>query len=347
MRIGVVPEGPLERVLLATGAVPTPLLETMIAMMLARTLMVGCKLGVFEALAAGALDAEAVAKQTGTDGRAIRKLLDALVAARYLRARDGRYALAPVARRWLLAESEPSLRDNLIFRFLEWDLLSGYEEFVRTGTPLEMHDTADDAQWSVYQRGMRSLAGLSADEVARRMPVPAQAIRLLDIGGSHGLYSVRLCQRHPALTATILDLPEAVRHAAPILAREGMGERVVHRPGNALADDLGEAVYDVVLISNLVHHFDDPTNRALARRVVRALRPGGVFAILEPLRPASPQAAGQFGALLDLYFAMTSASGTWTLGEMRDWQRDAGLALRRPIRLRTLPGAVIQAATRS
>src|SRR5512145_2232374 len=70
MRIGVVPEGPLERVLLATGAVPTPLLETMIAMMLARTLMVGCKLGVFEALAAGALDVEAVAKQTGTEARA-------------------------------------------------------------------------------------------------------------------------------------------------------------------------------------------------------------------------------------------------------------------------------------
>jgi SAM-dependent methyltransferase len=346
MRIGVVPEGPLERVLLATRALPTPLLESMTAMMLARTLMVGCKLGVFEALAGGALDAEGLAGQIGADARATRKLLDALVAARYLRTQGGRYALAPVARKWLLPEGRTSLRDNLLFRFVEWDLLSGYEAFVRTGKPLDMHDNADASQWSLYQRGMRSLASLSADEIARRMPVPAQAAALLDIGGSHGLYSVRLCQRHPALRATILDLPEAVRHAAPILAREGMGDRVVHRAGNALKDDLGDGAFDVVLISNLVHHFDDPTNRALARRVARALRPGGIFAILEPLRPASPETAGQVGALLDLFFAMTSASGTWTLEELRDWQRDAGLAPRHAIRLRTLPGAVIQAATR-
>ena len=346
MRIGAVPESPLERLLLAAGAVPRPLVETMGAMLLARTLMVGSKVGVFEALADGALDPNALAQRTGTEARALAKLLDALVAAGYLRLRRGRYALAPLARKWLLAASGKSLHDNMLFRFMEWDLLTGYESYVRTGKPLDVHENADDAQWNLYQRGMRSLAGLSADEVARRTPVPARATALLDVGGSHGLYAVRLCQRHPSLRATILDLPEAVRHAAPILAREGMNDRVVHRAGNALADDLGEAAWDVVLVSNLVHHFDDAANRALARRVARALRPGGVFAILEPVRPVSPRAAGQVGALLDLYFAMTSASGTWTLDEMQGWQSDAGLALRRPIRLRTLPGAVIQAAER-
>jgi hypothetical protein len=35
------------------------------------------------------------------------------------------------------------------------------------------------------------------------------------------------------------------------------------------------------------------------------------------------------GAFFDLYFGMTSASGTWTLAEMRDWQRAAGLVPRR------------------
>jgi hypothetical protein len=38
MKIGAVPESPLERLLLAAGAVPTPLVETMGAMLLARTL---------------------------------------------------------------------------------------------------------------------------------------------------------------------------------------------------------------------------------------------------------------------------------------------------------------------
>ena len=55
---------------------------------------------------------------------------------------------------------------------------------------------------------------------------------------------------------------------------------------------------------------------------------------------------GQIAALLDFYFALTSQSGTWTPEEMAAWQRAAGLEPQRPIRLRTAPGAGIQAAAK-
>jgi SAM-dependent methyltransferase len=144
----------------------------------------------------------------------------------------------------------------------------------------------------------------------------------------------------------VLDLPEAVEHAAPILAAEGMGDRVVHRPGDALTDDLGTEAYDVVFTANLVHHLRDEQNRDLAARVARALRPGGVYAILDAFRPRTPKEAGQLGALLEFYFALTSQSGTWTPEEMAAWQRDGGLEPKRPIRLRTVPGGGIQVATK-
>jgi len=346
MRIGVVAENPIERVLLAAGVLPTPLLETLQAMLLARSLVVASKLGVFEGLASEPLTSRQLAEAIGTDPRATAKLLNALVGARYLRHRHGRYRLTRAARRWLLARSRQSLHDNMLFRFLEWDLLDGVESFVRSGDPLEVHRNIDPEGWNVYQRGMRSLASLSADEVARRLPVPKDATTMLDIGGSHGYYAVCLCRHHPGLRATILDLPRAVEHAAPILAEENMGERVVHWAGDALKEDLGEETWDLVFICNLVHHFDDETNRALACRVARALRPRGAFAILEPVRPESPESGGQTGALLDLYFALTSDSGTWSLDEMADWQRQAGLEPRKPIHLRSLPGQAIQIAVK-
>jgi 2-polyprenyl-3-methyl-5-hydroxy-6-metoxy-1,4-benzoquinol methylase len=137
-----------------------------------------------------------------------------------------------------------------------------------------------------------------------------------------------------------------VAHAAPLLAREGMGERVRHRAGNALTDDLGTEAYDVVLIANLVHHFDDATNRDLVRRVARALRPGGVLVIGEVIRPRSPEVAGQIGALTDLYFAVTSEGGTYSFAEIAAWQRDAGLTPRRPKRLVTAPGGGLQIAAK-
>jgi hypothetical protein len=53
------------------------------------------------------------------------------------------------------------------------------------------------------------------------------------------------------------------------------------------------------------------------------------------------------GALLEFYFAMTSESGTWAVEEIADWQRQAGLEPRRPIRFRSVPGVGIQAATKA
>jgi hypothetical protein len=78
--------------------------------------------------------------------------------------------------------------------------------------------------------------------------------------------------------------------------------------------------------------------------VAGALRPGGVYAVLDEFRPDNPSEAGQVGALLEFYFALTSQSGTWAVGEIADWQRQAGLSPRRPIRFRTAPGMGIQAA---
>jgi 2-polyprenyl-3-methyl-5-hydroxy-6-metoxy-1,4-benzoquinol methylase len=112
--------------------------------------------------------------------------------------------------------------------------------------------------------------------------VPKTARSLLDIGGSHGFYSVALCRRYAGLTATILELPEAIPTAAEILAREGMADLVVHVAGNVLEDDLGVGAYDAVLIANLVHHFDAGQNFDLAQKVARALRPGGVLLVMAP-----------------------------------------------------------------
>lgn len=161
---------------------------------------------------------------------------------------------------------------------------------------------------------------------------------MLDIGGGHGAYAVAFCRRHPQLTATILDLPHATETAAPILAEEKMGRRVVHRQGNALTEDIGRAQWDFIFIAHLVHHFDRAANEALIGRVAGALTPNGVVAILDVLRSRSPEAASQTEALLDLYFALTSHSGTWSHDEINDWMRRAGLTPGRAVRLRTAPG---------
>jgi SAM-dependent methyltransferase len=346
VRLGAIPENPIEAIVARLNIAPRPFLETQLAYTLARVIMVGTKLGIFDALAGGEATAEEVARRCGTDRAATEKLLFALAGAKYLKATDGGYALMPVSRKWLLSDSEHSLTDKLLLQLYEWEWLERSEEYVRTGEPLEIHEIASDEQWDIYQRGMRSMARGFADEATRRMPVPDGATEMLDIGGSHGYYSVALCRRHGGLRSVVLDLAPAVEHAAPLLARENMGDRVVHRVGDALGDDLGTDAYDLVFTAQLVHHFSEDQNRELTRRIARALRPGGVYAILDAFRSPTPKDAGQVGALLDFYFALTSQSGTWSPEEMAGWQRDAGLEPRKAIHLRTAPGSGIQAAAK-
>ena len=346
MKIKVVGENPIEQVVLALGIPPVTLMDTHMSMLRARAIMVGTKLGIFDAVAKGAHTVEAIAAACGTDRYATEKLLGALTGSGYIKYAGERYELTAVSRKWVISTSPDSLRDKILFEFAEWDLIARTEEYVRSGQPLEVHESIDPGTWSIYQRAMRALAGLAAPEVVKRMPSLAGATRMLDIGGSHGFYSVSFCRKYPALQAVVLDLPTAVEHAAPILAAEKMGDRVTHRPGNALTDDIGTEAWDFVFTAQLVHHFNEAANHELARRVARALKPGGMFAILELLRPVSPDKAGQLGALLDLYFALTSESGTWSADEMMSWQRDAGLVPLKPIFLRTMPGAAAVVAKR-
>lgn len=346
MKIAAVPETLLEWLLTLAGRAPTPVVETFHAVILARAVMVATRLGVFEALADGPRTAPEVARELGVDGGAIEKLLNVLVAARYLGFRADRYALTRLARRWLLRRSPVSVHDNMQLRFLEWQAVERLEDFVRTGKPLDVHAMIRPDQWEVYQRGMRALARLSAAEVVRRVPMPAGARAMLDVGGGHGHYALAFCRRYPQLRATILDLPAAVDAAAPILTETAVNGRVTHRSGDATTDDLGENAWDLVFMSHLVHHFDETTNAALLRRAGRALRPGGVLAILDVLRPVSPAATGQTGALLDLYFAITSNAGTWSDKEIRRWQIQAGLQPGKHVSLRSAPGMTIMIATK-
>jgi 2-polyprenyl-3-methyl-5-hydroxy-6-metoxy-1,4-benzoquinol methylase len=304
----MVPKSLVERLLLGSGILPPAIFECWFGMMLSRTVMAATRLDIFESLAAGPLTVDEVAQRCGTHPRATGKLLDALVGLSCLKVSGERYSLRRSLRSWILKDSKNSFRDQNLLHYLEWRWWEHCEEYVRTGKPLRVHQTMTDEEWGVYQRGMRSGIEMPAHWVARHVPLAKTARQMLDIGGGHGYFSVSLCRRYPQLRSTILELPEAIKHASPVLAEEEMGDRVVSQADNALTDDLGDGVYDLVFMSAVVHHFDDATNRDLMRRIARALKPGGIVAIWEPVRQDRAGRFRQIGGLLDLFFGFFQRS---------------------------------------
>lgn len=336
MKIGVIPENVFEWLALALGYVPTPLIEIGGGIIFVRALMVATKLNLFEALASESLSTQEVAARCATDPEATQKLLNALVTMGYLCKNRELYALTPFARKWLLKEAPHSLHDFVVYEFVDWELVSHMEDFIRTGKPVLVHEQMSSDDWKLYQYGMQSIANLVAPEVAKRIPVPRGARNMLDVGGSHGCYSVEICRRYPNLNAVILDLPEAVEFAAPLLTKAGMGNRVIHKAGNVLTDKLGTDVYDLILISNLVHHFDEATNRELVRRAAQALKPGGYLVIQEHVMTSShsPNKSGQtLAGLWNLFYALISGSSICQLEAVTSWQQEAGLIPKKSISL--------------
>src|SRR5436305_1534224 len=62
--------------------------------------------------------------------------------------------------------------------------------------------------------------------------------RLLDVGGNSGEFALRLCRRHPALRATVLDLPTVCAIGRQHLRRDPEADRITFLPGNAVTDPL-------------------------------------------------------------------------------------------------------------
>ena len=98
MRYGIIAESAVERIGLASGQVPTPMLEPYGAGF-GRALMVATKIGLFEAMNKAPLTAEEVAVRCDVDNRGVEKLMNLLVGMRYLRrGSDARYDLTKLSR---------------------------------------------------------------------------------------------------------------------------------------------------------------------------------------------------------------------------------------------------------
>lgn len=147
------------------------------------------------------------------------------------------------------------------------------------------------------------------EEVARVIAgVPIAGANMLDIGSGSGAIAISLVRDHGAAHVTGIDVEGPVCAAASRrVAEAGLGDRITIRqvrPG-PLPFDAGS--FDVVFSKDSIIHI--PDKDALARDVLRVLKPGGWFTASDWLishdDAPSPEMAAYI-ALEDLDFAMAS-----------------------------------------
>lgn len=339
MRYGFIPTSVLERMALASGKVPLPLLDAVFGPMKARAIMAGVSLGVFEALRDGRQTAAGLAPRLGLDAGALELLLRTLVVCDYLVQRGDGFVLSPLARKTMVTGAPGQMVGYLRFNYAQWEFLEHLEELVRTGRGRDFHDTmTDPGRWHDYQLGMLEIARIESPVVAACVPVRRQAVSLLDVAGAHGLFGAAVCRKHPPMRSTVLDLPQAIPHARALAAEEGLNGVVNHEEGDVLTSNLGR--HDVVLLFNILHHFAEDRIASIVRRVHGAIETDGTVAIWELEAPRKgARATGGDGAAL--FFRLTSTAGAYHGDEYARWLRDAGFRRVTVVRPTASPGKVL------
>jgi 2-polyprenyl-3-methyl-5-hydroxy-6-metoxy-1,4-benzoquinol methylase len=170
---------------------------------------------------------------------------------------------------------------------------------------------------------MVPMAMANALAIADVVDVGSSGARVLDIAAGHGMYGIVLAQRNPQLRVTAVDWAPVLGVATEHARNAGVDSRYETRPGDAFTTPFGDG-YDLVLITNFLHHFSVAQNTAFLQKVAAALKPSGQVAIVEfvpnPDRVTPPMAAR---------FSLTMLAGTpegdaYTLAELTSMLEAAG-----------------------
>jgi 2-polyprenyl-3-methyl-5-hydroxy-6-metoxy-1,4-benzoquinol methylase len=169
---------------------------------------------------------------------------------------------------------------------------------------------------------MRMPAQLLADLVGGDGDRP---LRVLDVAAGHGVFGITIAERYPRAHVTALDWRNVLAVAQENALRAGLAGRYDLIPGSAFDVDWG-APYDVVLVTNFLHHFDVPACERLAAKAYAALAPGGRALTLdfipEPDRITPPSTAGFALVML----ATTARGDAYTFAEYEAMFASAGFA---------------------
>ena len=325
---------------------PGPMLD-LIGALGYKAVSVALKLGVFEALSDGPLTVDRLADRLEASARGLAVLLAALEGLGYVTGRDGRYANTPMTTRWMVSASPDCLAglfghfDDMLERWATMD------ESIRRGEPALDGDEwfkERPQRWRAYHDSMRIIANLVSSEVISKVKLPAGARKLLDLGGSHGLYSIRFCRKYPGLTATVLDFEQAREVAKETIAGESMSDRVVFRAGDFLTDDLG-GTYDAALLFNVIRMFKPDQATDVFRKTAGSLVSGGTIVVMDQLASGMPSKFSQANAqLINLELFGALKGETYTGEHIAGLLGDAGYRDARVISLMRSPGASLVTA---
>lgn len=211
----------------------------------------------------------------------VEQLMNCLVALDVVEVQDGSYSLTEG---WNTSYQEPGTRAALcdlaesVRRWFSWVPLhvnraikeSQEEEMFRTGQGLE-----------AYLLGVRDFNEAISDKVVEVLGPYVREARcssFADVGGGHAGFSLKLLARHPNLRGDVLDLPSTLSISRSMNNGNPLSDRLRFVEADARDLSLAKEQYDLVLVNDLLHSFEQGSKQRIVDNVLKIVRRGGLLA---------------------------------------------------------------------
>ncbi|HEV8539866.1 MAG TPA: methyltransferase [Nitrospiraceae bacterium] len=286
-----------------------------------QTLLVANDLDVFTVIGSAGRTAGEVARRCRADPEGVFLLLNALVGLGLLTLRKGRYSNTPLSLRHLDRRSPEAISNLLWLLGHHWKDWTDIPHALRHGRPGWDHITETPEFRRRFSLAMHERSFMLAEPTVATFRLPPKARRVLDLGGGPGSYAIALAKRYPRVQGVVLD--QTVTVARQLIRKHRLQHRLLARQGSLFTADLGSG-YDAVLVSNVIHDFNEKENRTLLKRVRDALCLGGKVFIVEFFLDDSltkPVKASVFSVMM---YQFTASGRCYGWRETEGWLKDLG-----------------------
>jgi SAM-dependent methyltransferase len=303
-----------------------------------QAIFVAAEIGIADFLAAGPLTAGELARETGTHGASLYRLLRALASIDLFREdEEGRFSLTPLGK--LLENDAPASKRSLARMagaefYRSWGgLLSSVETggaaFDKVfGQSFFRYMNVNPDRWRIYDSAMTGVHDSETIPVLDAYDFGSFRT-VVDVGGGNGLALAAVLRRHPEIRGVLFDLPAVADRAKEVVAGCGVSDRLRVVGGDFF--DSVPASGDAYLLRHVLHDWEDGEAVAILMNCREAMRPGGRVLVVETVIPSGNEPC--FGKWLDLMMLVVG-------GRERTREQYAGLFSAAGLRLtRVVPTA--------